>query len=68
MTRPIEPTIITTAGGEEVVVLTLTKNEWAELRSHLASKQPTKKKLKQPTPVKLAGNFTASDYVQAARD
>jgi hypothetical protein len=68
MIRPVEPTIVTTPGGEEVVVLTLTKNEWQALRPHLAPKQPEKKKPKLPAPVKLAGTLTASDYVQAARD
>jgi hypothetical protein len=68
MTRHLEPTIVTTPGGEEVVILTLTKSEWKTLRSHLTPKQPGKKKPKLPEPVKLEGTLTTSDYIQAARD
>lgn len=68
MIRPIEPTIITTPAGEEVFVLTLTKSEWEAVQKKLETKQPLSKKRKLPTPVKLAGTLTASDYVQAARD
>lgn len=68
MTRHLEPTIVTTPGGEEVVILTLTKSEWKTLRSHLPPKQPEKKKPKLPEPFNLEGTLTASDYVKAARD
>jgi hypothetical protein len=68
MIRPIEPTIITTSNGEEVFVLTLTKSEWEAVQGKLEAKQSTVKKRTLPTPVKLAGPLTTSDYVQAARD
>jgi hypothetical protein len=67
MSRHLEPTIITTPNGEEVFVLTLTKDEWEMLRPQLQAKRPSKK-AKLPEPVKLEGTLTASDYVQANRD
>jgi hypothetical protein len=68
MIRPLEPTIIVTSSGEEVFVLTLTKSEWETVQKKLATKLPKGKKRKLPTPVKLEGTQTASDYVQTARD
>jgi hypothetical protein len=65
--RPIEPTIITTSSSEEVFALTLTKSEWKAVQKKLELKQPKGKKRTLPTPVKLEGILTASDYVQAAR-
>lgn len=67
MIRSIEPTVITTPSGEEVFILTLTKDEWEALQSQLKTKQPQRKKPQLPKPVMLEGKLTASDYVQAAR-
>ncbi|MGL4611355.1 MAG: hypothetical protein ACRCYY_17045 [Trueperaceae bacterium] len=67
MIRQLEPTVVTTPKGEEVFILTLTKSEWEDLRSQISLKQKGKKP-KLPTPVKLGGERTAADYVQAARD
>ena len=68
MIRPVEPTVITTPSGEEVFILTLTRDEWEALQGQLKTKQPQRKKPHLPEPVKLEGTFTASDYVQATRD
>jgi hypothetical protein len=46
MIRHVEPTVITTPGGEEVFILTLTKSEWKSLQKQFEVKQPASKRLK----------------------